>query len=310
MFLAASLDWIGVVGIVGTVASVISLVYAVIIARRSIRAKILTYQAYPPLPLGRVLLDDDAYELSVMLRRKGDAESLNLEGAYLHYLQMGNLGREPVRREDLSSSDPLRIEVLSVSPVKIVDVAEGGVSRNAINFQVEKCQKVDEKFSYSIIRFDFLDYLDGALIKVLTDRQTVVRLAGTIVGMPTGVRPIYEIKQQDFLNRIGCGAAILLQISAIAGAVYLFLQLGGTWSTFFPLLPALGVLLLPAAVVMVAWLYLWPKGFTWPEKPTVPQWFTNRLLVPRPAVLSPHSYPLERERDAFEEILLSKLRPK
>jgi len=95
MFLL-TVDVFGTMSVVGTLLGIAVSVVGLIYAWRADRRKILTYQAHPPVPLGRVLSDQPDYRLHVVLEREG-ASPVQAEGAYLHFIQFGNLGREAIR---------------------------------------------------------------------------------------------------------------------------------------------------------------------------------------------------------------------
>lgn len=185
-----NLDWITALGIFGTLVSVVGLIYAWAVARRSERRKILTYKFSSPLSLARVLPDRIEHRLSIIYEREG-AEPINIKGAYLWVITLGNIGREPVRREDIAPSDPLRVVVENA---KVLDIAHAGISRAVINFDVAPFEEKGDELADSILSFDFMDYRDAASVRVLTDSaEARISIRGTIIGMPEGVREQDEL---------------------------------------------------------------------------------------------------------------------
>lgn len=185
-----ALDWITLGSIVGTVASIAGLIYAWVVARRSDRKKILTYQVSPFISLARVIPDRIEHRLSIIYERKGE-EPINIKGAYLWFVTLGNLGREPIRREDIAPSDHLRI---AVRDAKVLDIEEAGISRAVTNFNVERYEEKSDGLTVSNISFDFLDYRDAARVRILTDNASArINVEGTIIGMPSGIKTQEEL---------------------------------------------------------------------------------------------------------------------
>jgi hypothetical protein len=264
------LSWINILAILGTVATFIGLVYTVISAQRADRRKLLTYEVANPLALATVLPDRSEHKLSIVYEREGNPP-LNINGAYLRFIQLGNLGKEPIRQSDIAPSDPLRLEV---SDTKVLDVAIAGVSREVINFNIGELNDDKKEVTNILLSFDFLDFQDGAVIRLLTDEwHARVRVTGTIIGMPEGVCRKDQFGGTRVLNIVGCGLAILLQLAAIVGALYLFRNVTGGWSLLWIFLLPIGAFLLPALLVSIVATTIWPKGPKWPQSLILPAWF-------------------------------------
>lgn len=177
------MDWLN---LLGTVISIVGLVYAWVVARQSNRQKILTYDITDPLPIASVLPDRVEHRLSIIFERDG-AEPVNVKGAYLWLVTLGNLGRETITRDDIAPSDTLRIEVRDT---RVLDISKAGISREVINFSVSQYEESTNKVTVSKLSFDFLDYEDAASIRILTDTaQAQINIAGTVIGMPKGIKP-------------------------------------------------------------------------------------------------------------------------
>lgn len=279
-------------GVAGTIASIIGLLYAFIVARRSDRRKLLTYHVTPPLPIASVLPDKAGHRLSIIYEREG-TEPLNVKGAYLRFVRICNFGKEPIRRDDIAASDPLRLEI---EHARILDLAVADVSRKVINFQITPNQSNDGGATSTQITFDFLDYLDGAGIRVLTDRpRTSIRLLGTIIGIPGGLPEIHDLQKNPILDTIGCGAAIILELIAIASGLYLYSILaGGLTSLWLSLIPVVA-LLLPIIVIALIGSTIWPRGPQWPKALVLPHWFESASMHNR-------EYFYEREFE-YERVL-------
>lgn len=266
------IDWLNLIAVLGTIATFVGLFFAIISARRAERKKFLIYNVASSLPLATVIPDQSEHRLSIVYEREGEPP-LNVKGAYLSFIQLGNLGREPIRREDIAPSDALRLEV---TRAKVLDLAIAGVSRDVVNFGVSQFRENRDNITTSLITFDFLDFRDGAIIRILTDNPHArVRVLGTIIGMPEGIYQAQELGKKRVLNAIGCGLAILLQVSAITGALYLFRTATGGWSLLWISLLPIGALFLPGILVAIAASTIWPKGPQWPKTLKLPEWFLS-----------------------------------
>jgi hypothetical protein len=151
------------------------------------RKKLVTYQISSGLSLVSVLPDRIGYKITVTYEKDG-GEPIQISGAYLRYVRIANLGREPVTKADLVDSDPLRIEVAGGA---LLDLAVVETTRPVINFRLAgnlAPPLVSSTTQGTSLAFDFLDYRDGALIRVLTENQeSAVDVKGTVIGMPRGI---------------------------------------------------------------------------------------------------------------------------
>lgn len=267
-----NLDLQNTLAIGGIILGVGGLVYAVVVARRNDRRKVLTYDVAPAVPLASILPDRSGHKLSIVFEREG-FPPINVKGAYLRFVQIGNLGRDPIRSDEIAPSDPLLLQVRGAT---VLDLAVANVSREVINFRLGSGLDEVSNAVATEISFDFLDYQDGAILRVLADSpQAKVRVSGTIIGMPNGIYRMDELGANTILNAIGCILAIVLQISVIAGALNLFRTVtGGGWSWWLFLLP-LGAIFLPAILVSIVASLLWPKGPQWPKALKLPKWFIS-----------------------------------
>lgn len=287
-----NLDWIAILGIFGTLISVVGLIYAWIVARRSDRKKIFTYDVTSPLPLASVLPNRIEHRLSIVYEREG-ADPVNVQGAYLRFIKIGNLGKEPIRREDIASSDPLRIVIRGP---KVLDIATASVSRDVINFKIDRYEESEmlndlhptrfkELVTVSTISFDFLDYQDGAIIKILTDkRRASIGVVGTIIGMPEGIHSFDDINKRPYLGKIGVILFLVTELACISGALYFIYLFVGTWKYLWFVLLLLGAFFIPAGVAAIVNATIWPKGRQWPKTLILPHWFTMRTR-PQPDFL-------------------------
>ncbi len=285
-------NWLAVVEVLGTIGTFIGIVLTIIYARRSDRRRLLVYDVGPPLALATVIPDRIDHRLSIVYEREG-AEPENIRGAYIRFLRLGNLGREPIRKTDLAAADPLRI---NVSHARVLDMAVSSVSREVIKFDIGSLQKSESTESDEVevgISFDFFDYQDGAVIRILTDSLRMkATLLGSVVGMPQGILPIEAIGQNKILNYFGCALAVILQILAIAGALLIFRNVTGDLSSLWVLLLPIAAIFIPVIVVFIAYTLVWPKGAKWPGKLSIPGWYESALAFRRD-IYPPSAYRAE-----------------
>lgn len=157
---------VGVIGVAGTV-------YTVYSGRRNQRKKLLVYEISDPIALAQAYSPEDDYKLSVLFERKGSTAE-KIESVFTTFLKFANLGKEPIRGNDIAQSNPIKVNNVSL--------------KNQV--------MGDEKTSVDV-DFEFLDYQDGALIKILSvGDEGEISLAGDIIGMTEGIKNIDEIKSR------------------------------------------------------------------------------------------------------------------
>ncbi|TFV65429.1 UNVERIFIED_ORG: hypothetical protein E4P37_09985 [Bacillus sp. AZ43] len=165
------------------VASIVGLLYAVLAWNRDrAREKRLVFDTRggPPLARSRSLGD---YELKILFKHGDVAEEVN--SAFVTYGLLANLGREPIRRNDIAPANPL---MLRVQGARVLSMEIDRSTRDVCQIALGDAATQDESVGYPLT-FDFLDGGDGALITILTDgRPKSVDLQGDIIGMPAGVR--------------------------------------------------------------------------------------------------------------------------
>src|SRR5437899_2558839 len=99
------------------------------VARRRTRAKFLVWDASPPVPIAGVFPHREDYKLSLVYER-ADEPPMTITRAYVQFVQLANMGSEPIRSSDLlPSSDVLRVELESEN---VLDLSVAAVTR-AVN---------------------------------------------------------------------------------------------------------------------------------------------------------------------------------
>src|SRR4030042_3979062 len=119
-----------------------------------------------------------------MFQRAG-LEEERIESVFVRFLRFANLGREPIRRDDIAPANPIKVVI---EGTRTLDIALEGITRS-VNKAAISGQVLSENLSCANISFDFLDYKDGALIKVLTvSGNNELKLSGDVIGMPEGIK--------------------------------------------------------------------------------------------------------------------------
>lgn len=136
-----------------------------------------------------------------------------VEKLTLTRLAFWNNGKEPIRREDISSSDPLKI--IATDNVNIFDI-EIKYQNQVNNFSIEK-----RSDNSADILFDFVNYNDGIVLDIYHngDGNESVYLKGTFIGakaISAGIKKDMIAKKIDILlfpiNKWANSKKILLRI--------------------------------------------------------------------------------------------------
>jgi len=262
------------IALVGGLASMAGLVYAIYYARQNRKVKQLVFDPSPAVSLARVLSPEENYSISLTFVQKGEPEQ-KIESVYVSFLRFANLGKEPIRREDIAPANRLRLEV---EGAKTLDIAVSGVSREVCNIELDNISRGDQMLSADVL-FDFLDHNDGAVLKLLTEnRPKGFKLCGDIIGMPDGIRRSDQVRSLSVVNTIGVILAILLYIAAFVLTPFTFRWITGSWTHVWILLLPFVALLVPGIVVAIVALTIWPsENLRLPKGLILPTWF-DRLM--------------------------------
>lgn len=138
-----------------------------IFVRERRHRKLLTFDVTGPLSLISILPDTSARKITLYYEETNHP-AVKIKAAYLYYVRLANLGREPIRRPDLTDSDPLRIEVRHG---RVLDCAVGNETRSVIGLSLGPLEQADNS-THSRLSFEFLDFEDGAIVRVLTESDS------------------------------------------------------------------------------------------------------------------------------------------
>lgn len=252
-------------GLITGVATFVGIGVAVYYGRKEgQKRKLLVYSAgVVPIPLAS---SRSLAEYKLLLQyQPTEGVTERIENAFVHYLRFANFGREPIRRGDLAPANPLRIEVTGA---RVLDMTVQAVHRDVSRMELESIEAHDD-VSTARVTFDFLDYLDGALVRVMTsDRPSRLELVGDIIGMPGGIRQPSDLQGgRKWLNRAGTALALLVELSALALTPFVYRWVTGSWEDVWLLALPLIAIVLPLVLTAVVAATIWPKDrITFPKE--------------------------------------------
>jgi len=249
--------------------------YSWYLARKSERAKRLVLDVGPSVPLVSVIPESTGIKLSVAYEKDG-AAPIPVQSLYLTFVRIGNLGREPIRAEDIAPNDPL---ILIVEDSPVLDIATVETVRSVSEFQLEKVVITSDKRTQTGLSFAFLDFQDGALIRVLTETATpTISLTGTVIGLPGGAD-----RKNYFESAQSSGCWIMLVFPLMFLFPMLILPRLSEW---FHWHLGVGATTLIGTAIAVVIFYFSTNIYVhrshrqkymgeWPDKLSLPYWFSD-----------------------------------
>lgn len=277
-----------IIGIVVTiVVGVAAIIITIYYGRRGQRKKLMVYEVSQPIALARTFSPEGDYKISILFERKGSIEE-KIESVYTTFLKFANLGRGPIRGEDIARSNPLRV---SVKDVRVLDIQLAEITRGVNNVCL-KDPVFEKEQASAYVDFDYLDYQDGALVKIVSVGEAGhISLEGDIIGMPEGINNVGEIKTKakptftsGVLSSLGFGAAVF----GLSGFIYYWVM-GGLISLSLAFL-AYGVLFGVIAIwIIIDDVRLWARAReSFPKSLDLPRWarpFSYRLGMTRTEIM-------------------------
>lgn len=263
-------------GIVGTVITIASFIYGIVVTQRSRQAKILKYERLPPAPMAGAISKESGYSIKIVY--EGPQKSTKtVDSVFVQYLRFTNFGQIPIKNDDSAKSDPLRIEV---EGGKILDIALASVTRDVCQISLGVATQIEDK-TVSNINFEFLDYLDGGLVQVVTEGEhSQVSLCGTIIGMPKGITKASRGRTSLGFPDPGCVIPLAIQVIALIAVPFIYRQLNGSWDGVWLMFLPVGALILPIAFTMLIVIpILFRDGISFPKRLTPPSWYDSRLYL-------------------------------
>jgi hypothetical protein len=261
-------------GIGGLIIAVISLIYAIYVSKKGKQEKKLVYEVMSPVPVADVLQGKSAYSLRVVYKQ-ADAAPTYIEHAFTQFLRFINIGHVPINKSDLTDVDALRIEIIGGNVLAATLVSE---TREACKIVLHPLE-VNENDDITTIHldFNFLDYLDGALIQLLTGReQFQTSLKGTIIGMPNGITKS-ENRENTELPIWGCAIVIVSILLAFGASLWGFKYFTGGWANSWVIFLPLATLIFPVGCLTLIMYFLGSRNkFEFPKQLFPPSWYTMK----------------------------------
>jgi len=286
-----------IIGIVTGVVGVAGIIYTIHYGRRGQRKKLLVYEVSGSIALARAFSPESDYGISVLFQRKGSIEE-KIESVYTTFLKFANLGREPILDRDVAPGNAIKV---SVKGTRALDIQLAGITRDVNNVCLRD-QVLEEDKASAYVDFDYLDYQDGGLIKILSvGEKGDISLEGDIIGMPEGIKNIDEIRptaQATDISKVWLSACIVVGSLILSILVYYWItgNLTNVWLMFLPF----GVLAIVMTIIMIIDdVRLWLRGRgSFPRSLDLPIW------------ARPFSYTIEVVRERSMRSALLQMRVK
>ncbi|PZV22825.1 MAG: hypothetical protein DCF12_20065 [Snowella sp.] len=260
-------------GIIGTVVSVVSFFYAIYVTKQSKKEKELIFEIIDPIPLVDTIPKDNRHSIQIIYERPNQLPE-KVDSIFLQFLRFTNFGRIPIRKEDSASYDPLRVEVKGG---RVLDLTLVSVTREVSQITLNEITQVEDKI-IAVIDFDFLDYMDGGLVQVVSDSiDAEVTLKGTIVGMPTGVMKGDPERNSISFPELGCVIPLIIQVGVLVAVPFTYRYIIGSWKNVWLLLLPILALILPITLTLPLILALLNrKRIKFPKPLSLPSWYYRK----------------------------------
>jgi hypothetical protein len=261
----------GIIGIIG-------LVYTVYYGKKALKKKFLAYQNSVAIPLAQAFSPEADYELSVLFQRKGSGEE-RIKSVYTTFLKFANLGKEPIRGNDIAPANPIKI---NIEGARTLDIQIAGITREVNNVSLRN-QVMEREKASAEVRFDFLDNKDGALIKVLTvGNKGKISLSGDIIGMPEGIKNVGDASSSSEDASITGWSAAVLMIIACSLMVLIFYWVIGSWTkVWLVVVPFIVFALVIVPAFFIQSWFVTRRRPSFPKSLDLPKWCRSLLIYPR-----------------------------
>lgn len=263
-----------VLAVFGTIASLVG-IYAFFDARRDRRVKMLGFSRVWPIPLATATSLERGYQLSIHYQAPGMTAAEEVEAAYASHLRFANFGKEPIRRDDIASASPLRVEV---EGGRVLDISLASARRDVARITVGRPSIEDDRASAEIT-FDFLDYRDGAVVTILSTNPDIrARLLGDIIGMPGGIIDCDVPSARGFWSKLGVALVVAGEIAAFAGVAYVTKLVAGSWTDVWILALPIVAFFVPLFIALTVSETIWPsRPRKFPDGMAVPSWARSMI---------------------------------
>ncbi|MFN5514280.1 MAG: hypothetical protein ACK5CA_05910 [Cyanobacteriota bacterium] len=260
-------------GILGVLLSVVSIAYAIYVAIKSKREKMLLYDIASPAAIADIAPKESNHSIKIIYEKPG-CPSETVDGVFVRFVRFTNFGRMPIRKEDLAYSDPLRIEVTGG---KILDMSLVSVVREVSRIKLGPVSELGNS-SVAPIDFDFLDHMDGGLIQIVSDSlNTTVAMRGTVVEMPRGIK--MGVPSYYSISIEGPAAALLFVtwLALLVATPFVFWVVMGSWANVWLMFVPIISLAFPLIVLVSvgALLGVSRRSAKFPSQLTLPRWYRS-----------------------------------
>lgn len=266
-----------IIGPVGGVIGVAGIIYTIYYGRRSQRKKLLVYEISRPIALAQAFSPEDDYKLSVLFQRKGSTAE-RIESVFTMFLKFANLGKEPIRGSDIAPANPVRV---NIKGARTLDIQVAGITRKVNNVSL-KNQVTEGEQASTDVHFDFLDYQDGALIKILSvGNKGDISLTGDIIGMPEGINNVEEIRSRKDRGVVSGWVAIGCIVAGLILSGFIFYWITGAWRNVWLIFMPLGILVILLAILSIVDTRPWRRGRpSFPRSLDLPEWCSSLAFYP------------------------------
>jgi hypothetical protein len=290
-----------IIGVVFGAVGVVGIIYTIYYGRRSQKKRLMVYEVSRPIVLAQAFSPEDDYKLSVLFQRKGSITE-KIDSVYTTFLKFANLGKEPIRGNDIAPANPLRV---TVKGARILDMQVAGFTREVNNVSLRN-QVMEAERASAYVDFDFLDYQDGALIKILSvGRMGNISLEGDIIGMPEGIKNIEEIHPPSKNTDISGWWFLVISVVTVILSGYIFYRVIGDWRNVWLIFLPLGFLVILIVILFVIDARPWLRGRpSFPKTLDLPSWcrpFASPLFMSRRELLAMEMRETETSKKELSE---------
>lgn len=266
------------VGIISLALSIGFFGYGLYMTRKSRLQKLLVFDVSPPVPIADVIKGQGDYKLQVVYQ-EGNESPRFVEKAFIRYLRFANLGRIPIKKEDIASTDPLLVHV---ADAELLGISLSHVTRDVPGIRLGEIRHEDQQTVVTVY-FEFLDYQDGAMVQIVTESDKYqASLIGTVIGMPRGIKKAKEVPYSQHITGLGCIVPLSIQVAALTSAPFLYRYITGSWEYAWTLLLPIAAIAVPFALFLAALFMSGPREeFKFPDSLFPPDWFAKRLHMYR-----------------------------
>ena len=274
-----------IIGVATGVVGVVGIIYTVYYGRRREKKRLLVYEISRSIALAQAFSPEDDYKLSVLFERRGSSEE-KIESVYTTFLKFVNLGKEPIRGSDIAPANPLRV---TVKGARVLDIQVAGITREVNNVSLRN-EVMENGQASAYVSFDFLDYQDGASIKILSvGNRGNISLEGDIIGMPEGIKDIEEIGPKTKGVEVSGWWFIGALIGGSALSAFIFNWVVGDWENVWLIFVPIGIYVILIGILVMIDSPPWLRDRSaFPRSLDLPEWcrpFASPLSISRRELL-------------------------